>query len=51
MAVVNTENKKLTYEEFLAGLDEDVHIEWVDGKVISSLLVETATFPQTIDGS
>jgi Uma2 family endonuclease len=32
MAVVDT--KKVSYEEFMASSDEDVHAEWVDGTVI-----------------
>jgi Uma2 family endonuclease len=34
MATLETETKKVTYEEFLEQTDENVHAEWVDGSVI-----------------
>lgn len=33
--LIETKNPKVTYDEFLASVDEDVRAEWVDGEVIS----------------
>jgi hypothetical protein len=31
---IRTQRLRMSYEEFLAWADEDVHAEWVDGEVI-----------------